>query len=154
MFYLLLTPLKDHFSILNVFRYITFRASYAAVTSLVLCFLLGPVLIRWLGRIGIRDNLRPYLEESHKEKKGTPTMGGLIMLICISISILLWADLSNRYILITLFSLLWLGTIGIVDDVLKVKKRGGLSAKTKLLGQFALGLTLGILLTLRPGSRI
>jgi phospho-N-acetylmuramoyl-pentapeptide-transferase len=150
MFYLLLTPLKDQFSILNVFRYITFRASYAAVTSLLLCFLLGPVLIRWLKRIGIRDNLRPYLEDSHREKKGTPTMGGLIMLICISISILLWADLSNRYILITLFSLLWLGTIGIIDDVLKVKKRTGLSAKTKLLGQFTLGLVLGIMLSLKP----
>lgn len=150
MFYLLLTPLKEHFSALNVFRYITFRASYAAVTSLIICFILGPPLIRWLNKIGLKDNLRPYLEVAHKQKKGTPTMGGIIMLISITVSILLWADLSNRYILILLFSLFWLGTIGIIDDILKVKKRAGLSAKTKLLGQFVLGLVLGVLLTLKP----
>ncbi len=150
MLYLLLTPLKEQFSVLNVFRYITFRASYAAVTSLLLCFFLGPPLIRWLRRIGMKDNLRPYLEEAHQKKKGTPTMGGIIMLISITVSILLWADLSNRFILISLFSLLWLGAIGIVDDVLKVKKNVGISAKTKLLGQFALGLVLGVILTLKP----
>lgn len=150
MLYLLLTPLREHFSALNVFRYITFRASYAAVTSLLICFFLGPHIIRWLGRIGIRDNLRPYLEDAHRKKKGTVTMGGIIMLISVVVSILLWADLSNRFIIISLFSLLWLGTIGILDDVLKVKKRTGLSAKTKLLGQFALGLVLGLILTFKP----
>ena len=153
MLYLLLTPLKEHFSALNVFRYITFRASYAAVTSLLLCFLLGPPLIRWLRKIGVRDNLRPYLEEAHQQKKGTPTMGGIIMLISITISILLWADLSNRFVIISLFSLIWLGFIGILDDVLKVKKNTGLSAKTKLLGQLVLGLVLGVILTLIPQVR-
>ncbi len=153
MLYLLLTPLKEHFSVLNVFRYITFRASYAAVTSLLLCFLLGPPLIRWLRKIGVRDNLRPYLEEAHQQKKGTPTMGGIIMLISITISILLWADLSNRFVIISLFSLIWLGFIGILDDVLKVKKNTGLSAKTKLLGQLILGLVLGVILTLIPQVR-
>ena len=153
MLYLLLTPLKEHFSVLNVFRYITFRASYAAVTSLLLCFLLGPPLIRWLRKIGVRDNLKPYLEEAHQQKKGTPTMGGIIMLISITISILLWADLSNRFVIISLFSLTWLGFIGILDDVLKVKKNTGLSAKTKLLGQLVLGLVLGVILTLIPQVR-
>jgi phospho-N-acetylmuramoyl-pentapeptide-transferase len=153
LLYLLLTPLKEHFSVLNVFRYITFRASYAAVTSLLLCFLLGPPLIRWLRKIGVRDNLRPYLKEAHKQKKGTPTMGGIIMLISITISILLWADLSNRFVIISLFSLIWLGFIGILDDVLKVKKNTGLSAKTKLLGQLVLGLVLGVILTLIPQVR-
>jgi phospho-N-acetylmuramoyl-pentapeptide-transferase len=148
--YLLLTPLKEHFSILNVFRYITFRASYAAVTSLVLCFFLGPPLIRWLRRIGLKDNIRPYLEETHGTKKGTPTMGGIIMLLSIAVSILLWSDLSNRFVLIAFFSLLWLGAIGIIDDVLKARNRIGLSARTKLLGQFTLGLVLGLILTLRP----
>jgi len=151
--YLLLTPLKEHFSFLNVFRYITFRASYAAVTSLLLCFFLGPPLIRWLRKIGIRDNLRPYLEEAHRKKKGTPTMGGIIMLISIVVSVLLWADLSNRFILISLTSLIWLGGIGIIDDVLKVKQKTGLSAKTKLLGQFVLGLILGVTLSFMPQVR-
>ena len=150
MLYLLLEPLKAHFSFLNVFRYITFRASYAAVTSLVLCFILGPPLIRWLKKVGIRDNLRPYLEDIHRSKKGTPTMGGIIMLVSITISIFLWADLGNRYILIVLFSLLWLGGIGIIDDVLKVRRKTGLSARTKLLGQFVIGLTLGLILTFKP----
>ncbi|TET21780.1 MAG: phospho-N-acetylmuramoyl-pentapeptide-transferase [Candidatus Cloacimonadota bacterium] len=150
MLYLLLEPLKEHFSFLNVFRYITFRASYAAVTSLVLCFILGPPLIRWLKKIGIRDNLRPYLEHIHRSKKGTPTMGGIIMLMSITISIFLWADLGNRYILIVLFSLLWLGGIGIIDDILKVRRKTGLSARTKLLGQFVIGLTLGLILTFKP----
>jgi phospho-N-acetylmuramoyl-pentapeptide-transferase len=150
MLYLLLAPLKDQFSVLNVFRYITFRASYAAITSLVVCFVLGPPLIRWLRRIRIQDNLRPYLEQMHEKKQGTPTMGGIIMLISITVSMLLWGDLTNRYVIIALGSLLWLGGIGIVDDVLKVKKRVGLSAKTKLLGQFALGVTLGVILTFWP----
>jgi len=150
LLYLLLEPLKEHFSFLNVFRYITFRASYAAVTSLVLCFILGPPLIRWLKKIGIRDNLRPYLEHIHRSKKGTPTMGGIIMLMSITISIFLWADLGNRYILIVLFSLLWLGGIGIIDDILKVRRKTGLSARTKLLGQFVIGLTLGLILTFKP----
>lgn len=150
MLYLLLAPLKEQFSVLNVFRYITFRASYAAVTSLVLCFVLGPPMIRWLKRIRIQDNLRPYLEKMHAKKQGTPTMGGIIMLVSITVSILLWGDLTNRYVIIALGSLFWLGSIGIIDDVLKVKKRAGLSAKTKLLGQFALGLTLGIILNFLP----
>lgn len=150
MLYLLLTPLKEHITALNVFRYITFRASYAAVTSVVLCFILGPFLIRWLGRIGMRDNLRPYLEDVHRKKKGTPTMGGIIILLSILVSILLWADLSNKFVLITLFSLVWLGAIGIIDDVLKIKKSVGLSAKTKFLGQLVLGLILGVVLTVKP----
>ncbi len=150
MLYLLLAPLKEHFTVLNVFRYITFRASYAAVTSVLLCFILGPFITRWLCKIGMRDNLRPYLENVHKAKKGTPTMGGLIILTSILISILLWADLSNRFVLITIFSLVWLGVIGIVDDILKIKKSVGLSAKTKILGQLALGLILGIALTIKP----
>ena len=150
MLYLLLTPLKEHFSIFNVFRYITFRASYAAVTSLILCFILGPFMIRWLKKIGIRDNIRPYLEDSHSVKKGTATMGGIIMLASVIISVILWCNLSNRYVIIALFSLIWLGVIGVVDDVLKVKKKVGLSAKTKLLGQLFLGLILGLVLTLKP----
>lgn len=150
MFYLLLAPLKEHFSILNIFRYITFRASYAGITSIVLCFVLGPHLTRWLKRIGIRDNLRPYLDDAHKEKKGTVTMGGLIMLISIVISIILWADLSNRYILISLVSILWLGIIGVADDILTVRNRRGISVKTKLLGQFSLGVVIGVLLIFAP----
>ncbi|OQX50869.1 MAG: phospho-N-acetylmuramoyl-pentapeptide-transferase [Candidatus Cloacimonas sp. 4484_209] len=150
MLYLLLTPLKEHFSIFNVFRYITFRASYAAVTSLILCFILGPFIIRWLKKIGIRDNVRPYLEDSHSVKKGTATMGGIIMLASVVISVLFWCNLSNRYVIIALFSLIWLGVIGVIDDVLKVKKKVGLSAKTKLLGQLFLGLILGLVLTLKP----
>jgi phospho-N-acetylmuramoyl-pentapeptide-transferase len=77
-------------------------------------------------------------------------MGGIIMLMSITISIFLWADLGNRYILIVLFSLLWLGGIGIIDDILKVRRKTGLSARTKLLGQFVIGLTLGLILTFKP----
>ena len=120
MLYHLLYPLHEHFSALNVFRYITFRAAYATVTALLICFVIGPWFIRFLQRHGVCDQIREDVPERHGEKRGTPTMGGLLILAAIFIPTLLWCNLTNRYVQITLLATLWMGTIGFLGDYLSV----------------------------------
>lgn len=142
MLYNLLMPLASEYSFLNLFRYITFRAGGAVLTALLISFIFGPRIIAFLklkqhGGQPIREDG----PQSHLlTKKGTPTMGGLMMLLCISISTLLWADLTNQYIWITLFVTLGFGALGFADDYLKVTKKNtkGVSGKKKLLVQFSL----------------
>ena len=99
MLYNLLTPLADEFLIFNLFRYLTFRTGGAIMTALLVCFLIAPRMIRWLRRKqGGSSNIRAYLEEAHKSKAGTPTMGGLMILIAVTVSTLLWADLTNVFV--------------------------------------------------------
>jgi len=152
MLYHLLYPLHEHFSVLNVFRYITFRAAYATVTALLICFVIGPWFIRFLHRHGVCDQIREDVPERHGEKRGTPTMGGLLILAAIFIPSLLWCNLANRYVQITLLATLWMGMIGFLDDYLSVvkKKRKGLVGRYKLIGQFSFGLALGLYLYFRP----
>jgi phospho-N-acetylmuramoyl-pentapeptide-transferase len=149
MLYHLLYPLKTYFSALNLFRYITFRAAGAAVTSLLISLIIAPIIIKFLKKFHFGEkinNVHEKLYEKHKSKEGIPTMGGIILLISICISVLLWADLSNVYIRIGLITILWLGVIGFIDDYLKciAKKSKGLSAKTKFLGQILLFIGIGV----------
>jgi len=152
MFYHFLYPLKNYFSAFNLFQYITFRAAMAAITALLISFLVGPVIIRLLRKHQIGEVIRPGGPKAHYSKKGTPTMGGLIILTSLLIPLLLWADLSNTYIELILFATLWMGGIGFLDDYLKVVKKyeKGLIARYKLLGQITLGILVGLYIYLSP----
>lgn len=152
MLYHLLYPLHEHFSVLNVFRYITFRAAYATVTALFIAFIIGPWFIRFLQRRNVCDQIREDVPERHESKRGTPTMGGLLILAAIFIPTLLWCNLANPYVQITLVTTLWMGTIGFLDDYLGVMKhkRKGLIGRYKLIGQVSFGLALGALLYFSP----
>jgi phospho-N-acetylmuramoyl-pentapeptide-transferase len=154
MFYHLLYPLNEYWSAFNVFKYITFRSAYATVTALLICFLLGNVVIRKLRSMQIGEEIREDGPQSHQKKKGTPTMGGVLVLAAIVIPTLLWADLSNRYVLLALLSTVWMGTIGFIDDYLKVvkKHRKGMIGRFKLAGQVGFGLLLGIILLKTGGD--
>jgi phospho-N-acetylmuramoyl-pentapeptide-transferase len=135
MFYNLLYPLADHFGPFNLFRYLTFRSIGAFLTALVLSFVIGGGLIRWL-RSKQRQGqpIRDDGPASHLvTKKGTPTMGGLLILIALSVATLLWADLTNRYVWLVLGITVSFGAVGLWDDFLKVTKRNpkGVPAKLK-----------------------
>jgi phospho-N-acetylmuramoyl-pentapeptide-transferase len=132
----------------RVFQYLTFRAILGALTSLVICFVIGPVMIRKLSSNKIGQSIRELGPQSHYEKSGTPTMGGTLILVAIAISTLLWADLGNRYIWVILLVTMGYGIIGFIDDYRKVIKRNsdGLSAKAKYLSQSIIGLTAAVFL--------
>lgn len=140
MLYNLLFPLAEQHPIFNIFKYLTFRSGGAVMTALIISFIIGPRLIRWLrfkqkGGQPIRDDG----PQSHLlTKKGTPTMGGLMMLFAVTVSTILWADITNHYVWIALFVTLGYGLIGFADDYLKVSKKNtkGLPGKKKLLAQF------------------
>ena len=142
MLYYLLYPLKDLFSPLNVFQYITFRSAIAAILALIISFILGPVIINHLRKNQIGEQIRKNGPQSHYSKEGTPTMGGLIILLAIILPTLLFADIYNPFVQILVISTIWMGLIGFIDDYLKsIKKlKKGLVAKYKLAGQIAIGL--------------
>ncbi len=145
MFYHIFVPLVNHFTALNIFKYITFRAGYAMMTALVLTFILGPRIIKWLKTWQMKENVRHDGPQTHLTKQGTVTMGGLIILGCIIIPTLIWARLDNMYVLLALFSTIWMGAVGFLDDYLKAKRHmpKGLVAKYKLVGQILLGCMIG-----------
>src|SRR6266850_2916416 len=140
MFYYLFVPLSDKIPVLNVFRYLTFRTGGAVMTALLICFIIGPPLIRWLKiRQGKGQPIRTDGPQRHVvEKQGTPTMGGLLILVSMVLSTLLWADLSDMYVWIVLLVTLSFGLLGLADDYLKVTKRSsdGVSGRFKLAFQF------------------
>ncbi len=138
----LLYPLVEYFTAFNVFQYITFRAAYAAVTALFISFLLGPGLIRFLRRKKAGQEIRSDGPRSHLSKSGTPTMGGVLIIISVLLSVFLWQDLSNRYTWIVLGSLTAYGLIGFLDDYLKVFRKNpqGLKAWTKFTLQMTVSL--------------
>jgi phospho-N-acetylmuramoyl-pentapeptide-transferase len=141
VFYQFLVPLADQFRVFNVFRYLTFRTGGAVMTALLICFLLGPGFIRWLKMMqGKGQPIRSDGPQRHIiEKQGTPTMGGLLMLVSMVLSTLLWADLSNLYVWAVLLITFSFGLLGLYDDYMKVTKRSaaGISGRMKLLVQFA-----------------
>ena len=152
MFYHWLYPLSSEFSFLNVFKYITFRSAYSGVTALVLSLILGNYMIRILQKFQIEEKIRDECPEHHALKSGTPTMGGLLILTTFLGSTLLWANLENRYIWLIILSVIGFGLIGFRDDILKLRKGNGISAKEKLLLQILVGLGIGIyLLYFDPG---
>lgn len=135
MLYNLLTPLSEEYQIFNLFNYLTFRTGGAVMTALVICFIIGPHVINWLkSKQGAGQPLRE-IGPDHAHKHGTPTMGGLMILISAGVSTLLWADLSNMYVWTVLGVFLGFGIIGFVDDYKKLTKRSheGVSGKVRLL---------------------
>ncbi len=152
MLYHLLYPLHTEFSALYVFRFITFRTIYAAITALIIAFILGPWLIRTLSQLQIGQQIRKLGPESHFRKEGTPTMGGTLILLAIVLPTLLWADLTNLYVWVTLLVTMGYGVIGFVDDYRKVKKKNsdGLSPRQKLLWQVLIALLAGGILYCYP----
>jgi phospho-N-acetylmuramoyl-pentapeptide-transferase len=144
MLYSLTRPFADQFILFNLFRYITFRSGAACLTALLVSFVVGPVFIRWLKRVQRGGQpIRPDGPERHLiEKKGTPTMGGVLILTAFGVSTLLWADLRSGYVWAVLLLTLGYGALGFVDDYIKLSKANfrGLSGRGKLLVQAALGL--------------
>lgn len=148
MFYYFLYPLRADFIILNLFKYITFRTFGALMTALLLYLFLGKPFIRFLQRKQIGQYIREEGPQSHFDKKGTPTMGGLLLLFCVGISVLLWGNLENVYLWIVLFVLFSFGGIGFWDDYKKVIKREnlGLQARVKFPLQVLSSLIAGYIL--------
>ncbi len=152
MLYHLLYPLHTTFSVFNVFRYITFRTIYATLTAFLICFLLGPWMIRRLAQMQVGQYIRDDGPKTHLDKAGTPTMGGTLIIVSIVVSILLWSDLTNFYVWITLFVVVGYGLVGFIDDYLmQVKKQSkGLSVRTKLVWQAIIALIAGFLAYISP----
>lgn len=144
MLYHLLYPLAKYSIVFNVLRYVTFRSIAAFITSLLLSLLLGPAFIRMLKRKAAVETIDDDLPEKHRLKQGTPTMGGIIILVSLLISSLLWNILTNPAILMMYLTTIWLGVLGFIDDYLKnfVKSKKGLIPKYKLWGQISVGLIL------------
>ncbi len=146
LYYLLYHVLQKYFSPLNVFRYITVRTVYASLTAMFLALVFGPWLIRKLRELQIGQYIREEGPQEHKKKAGTPTMGGVLIVLSTAVPTLLWADLSNPFILLALFALLAFSAIGFIDDYAKVAKRRnlGLTARKKLLLQFLVSTVVGV----------
>ena len=152
MLYNLLYNLKDSLFVFNIVKYITFRAAMAALTTFFLSIFLGRYIINHLKKFKIQENIRKEgflkLYDIQRYKQGTPTMGGLLIVISVVLSTLIWADIFNRYIILTLFTFIALAILGFVDDYIKLKKGSfkGLSIFTKSSVQLIIGLTVGVLL--------
>jgi phospho-N-acetylmuramoyl-pentapeptide-transferase len=156
MLYELLYPLREYWFAFNVTRYITFRSIMAAVTAFIISLVVGSYIIKRLKELNVWNNTRtsgcPGLYEMHKDKKAVPSMGGLIILLAIILPCLLWADLNNSFVIITLASVLWFGFLGFIDDYLKIFKpcSKGLSIATKLSGQIIIAFLVGSYIYFNP----
>ena len=152
MLYHLLAPLGKQFLIFNLLNYISFRAAAALVTAILMAFVVGPPIIARLRARRIGQIIRAEGPASHQGKRGTPTMGGLIILLATIIPTLLWARLNSRFVWFAVLATLWMGGIGFIDDYLKIVqgKSRGLVAKWKLVGQVSFGVVLGTLLVFFP----
>jgi phospho-N-acetylmuramoyl-pentapeptide-transferase len=148
MFYYLFGPLGKKYLIFNLFNYLSFRAAGAMVTALLIAFLVGPGIIGRLRARKVGQVIRADGPASHQGKRGTPTMGGIIILLATVIPTLLWARVDSRNVLFALLAILWTGGIGFIDDYLKIVqgKSRGLVARWKLVGQCVFGVALGLLL--------
>jgi phospho-N-acetylmuramoyl-pentapeptide-transferase len=153
MLYHIFYPLAANVKLFNIFKYLTFRTIYAMITALLVCFVLGPWVIRKLESLQARQVIRTDGPESHLQKQGTPTMGGVMILAAIVIPTLLWADLTNQYVWVVIFITIGYGLIGFVDDYKKVvgKNTAGLSARQKMFWQVMLAGTVAVFLFLKPG---
>jgi phospho-N-acetylmuramoyl-pentapeptide-transferase len=158
VFYEIFYPLSGQFHVLNLFRYVTFRAAYAALTAFLLSLTCGPLMIRYLTRLKVGQSVRSDGPQSHLKKTGTPTMGGVMMLWSMVVSSVLWARLDNRYVWIGLASVAWFGFVGFIDDFKKLvlKDSKGASAKLKLLlqGLGAAGLMAAYIHTAPPDFKL
>jgi phospho-N-acetylmuramoyl-pentapeptide-transferase len=145
LYFLLYQVLQRYVSAFNVFRYITVRTVYASLTAMFLAFVFGPWLIRKLRELQIGQFIREEGPQGHQKKAGTPTMGGVLIVISTLVPTLLWADLTNGFVLLAVFSLLAFATIGFIDDYAKVSKQRnlGLTSKKKFLLQILVSFIIG-----------
>jgi phospho-N-acetylmuramoyl-pentapeptide-transferase len=146
LYYILYQWLQRYFSPLNVFRYITVRTVYASLTAMFLSFVFGPWLIRKLRELQIGQYIREEGPQAHQKKKGTPTMGGVLIVLSTLVPTLLWADLTNGFVLLAMFALLAFAAIGFVDDYAKVSKQQnlGLTSKKKFSLQLVVSFVIGV----------
>ena len=154
LYYLLYHVLQKYFSPFNVFRYITVRTVYASLTAMFLALVFGPWLIRKLRELQIGQYIREEGPQNHQKKAGTPTMGGVLIVLSTLVPTILWADLTNKFVLLTIFSLLAFAAIGFIDDYAKVsqKRNLGLTAKRKIYFQIVASLIVGIALLILATS--
>jgi phospho-N-acetylmuramoyl-pentapeptide-transferase len=155
LYWLLYQRLFAHFPPFRIFRYVTFRTAFASLTALFMGMIIGPAIIRQLRDFQIGQYIREEGPKGHQKKAGTPTMGGVLITIAIIVPTLLWADLSNTYIWLAIFSTIAFGAIGFADDYIKVvrKRNLGLTGKTKLLLQFLAAGFVGIALVTLTATR-
>lgn len=158
MFYFL-SELRFLYSEFNIFKYITFRAAMAAVTTFFLCVVLGPLFINFLKSLQIKERAKrddcPDLEKFHHAKEGVPTMGGVFIIGSILVSMFLWGNLSNMYVVLTMLTCIFLAVLGGVDDYVKLARKGkhrGLRARTKFLWEVLWGCVVGAVLYTIPGA--
>ena len=156
MFLEFLYPLVKYFTPFNVFQYLTFRGAYAALTTLLLCYLLGPRIIESLRKLKVGQAIRNDGPQTHLVKGGTPTMGGVMILVSIIIASLLWQDLENRKVWLCIGALTAFGIIGYVDDYLKVTKKtaDGLPGWVKFGAQIVAALALALILYFSEGEEV
>ncbi len=136
MLYHLLYPLANDFQIFNVLKYITFRSMMAAFTAFVIALILGSFIINFLKKLKFKEKIREDVPKTHSIKEGTPTMGGILIVISLLIATLLWADLTNVYIWVMIFIVFAFGIVGFIDDYQKLKNRKGISGKARLIYEF------------------
>ncbi len=153
MLYHLFYQLRLDYSIFNVFKYITFRSIYATITALLICLVLGPWFIRKLRQLSLGERINELTPEGHQQKSGTPTMGGVLIILSILVAGLCWIDLTNVYAWLTIFIMVTFGLLGFVDDYLKTVKgkMKGISPKLRLLVEFAAAAYVGVTLINIPG---
>jgi len=142
MLYNYFLSLKDSISIFNLFEYITFRSAISAITALIISFIIGPYIIKKLKKHQIGEEIRNNGPKTHLVKKGTPTMGGVIIIIAALLPTLLFSNLENTFVLIVIISTIWMGAIGFIDDYMKIIKKieKGMVARYKMIGQITLGI--------------
>lgn len=160
MLYHLLVPLTRSVKLFNLFNYITFRAAGAFVTSLLVAFSIGPAILQRLRAMAVNQGVREGTPDSHQDKKYTPTMGGLIIVTATILPTLVWAKLNNRYVMLAVAVMVWMGAIGFLDDYLKLRQQRngernrGLVERYKLAGQVTIGVALGWYLWKYPISTL
>ncbi|MEA3305676.1 MAG: phospho-N-acetylmuramoyl-pentapeptide-transferase, partial [Candidatus Omnitrophota bacterium] len=152
MLYYIFYPLREIWFGFNIFKYVTFRAAFAAISAFILCVVFGPPAIKLFSAMKVRERTfrpaAPALHKFHAGKSGTPTMGGILIVASIVFSTLLWARLDNSYVWLAIVVTLWLGVIGFIDDYIKLKRKktDGLRALTKFSGQVVIGLAVALFL--------
>ena len=158
MLYYLFEYLEKEFQLpgAGLFQFISFRASIAIIFSLLVSLIFGKRIIELLNRFQMGESIRDLGLAGQKEKAGTPTMGGLIIILATLTPVLLFAKLDNIYILLLIITTLWMGSIGFIDDYIKIKRKNkeGLKGRFKIIGQIGLGLIVGIILYFHPDVTI
>jgi phospho-N-acetylmuramoyl-pentapeptide-transferase len=154
MFYHFILPLQEYLSYLRIFQYISVRSAYASLTALLIVLIFGNLIIKWLKNLKFKEEIRELGPESHKVKAGTPTMGGILILAAVLISMLLWGNFNSFYIIILFGATIFFGLLGFFDDYIKTvhKRKDGLSARLKLFSQIMIALAVSLLIYFFPSN--